>query len=94
MEWMHISVLILAGSGAEIPPSTGTVYSERFSTIEACEADLIQMRLNANGTARKVKTGGVFVSGDYEQLVVSTPVNLVGYGKGISHISCIPVSGN
>ena len=94
MEWMHVGVLILAGSGADVPPSTSTGYSERFPTIEACEADLIQMRLNANGTATKVKTSGVFVSEDYNQVVVSAPVNLTGYGKGTYHFSCIPISGD
>ena len=94
MEWMHIGVLILTVSGADVGPSTGTVSSQRFPTIEACEAELIKMRLNTSVTATRVETSGVFVSGDYNQVVLSVPVNLTGYGKGTYHFSCIPISGD
>ena len=94
MEWIHVGVLILAGSGADVPPSTHTVNSQRFHTIEACESALIQTRLLEIGIATKVKTSGVFVTEDYNQVVVSAPVNLTGYGKGTDHFSCIPISGD
>ena len=89
---MQIGVLILAGFDAEAMPSTSTVHSARFPTIESCEANLIKMRLLGTSTAGRTKTSGVFVEGDYKQVVVSSPVNLEGYGKGVIYYSCIPVS--
>lgn len=91
MEWIQIAVLILAGSGSEIPPSTSTIYTKTFSSIMECEANLVDMRLNSvSSTAKRVKTNGI--DGDYKQIVVTTPVNLTGYGEGLSHSSCIPIS--
>ena len=90
MEWIQIAVLILAGSGSEIPPSTSTIHTKTFSSIMECEANLVDMRLHSGSTAKRVKTNGL--GGDYKQIVVTTPVNLTGFGEGLSHYSCIPIS--
>jgi len=92
MEWIQIGVLILAGTGSDVTPSTSTIYSETFSTLEMCEGDILRMRLHENSSVKKMKTSSVFAKDEYKQIVVSSPVNLVGYGKGIMHYSCIPVS--
>tara|TARA_B110000003_G_C16298758_1_gene397946 strand:+ start:289 stop:567 length:279 start_codon:yes stop_codon:yes gene_type:complete len=90
MEWIQIAVLILAGSGSELPPSTSTIYTKTFSSIMECEANLVDMRLHSGSNAKRVKTSGI--GGEYEQIVVTTPVNLTGFGEGLSHYSCIPIS--
>ena len=91
MEWIQIGVLILSGFGEEVIPSTRTISSIRYPTIDLCEADLTRMRLNVEASASRVKTSGVFMEDDYEQIVVSSPVQLLAYGKGVIHHSCIPI---
>ena len=92
MEWIQIGVLILAGTGSNVTPSTSTKYSETFSTLEMCEGDIRRMLFNENSSVKKMKTSSVFVEDEYKQIVVSKPVNLVGYGEGIIHFSCVPIS--
>jgi len=92
MEWIQIGVLILAGTGSNVTPSTSTGYSETFSTLEMCEGDILRMRFHENSSVKKMKTRSVFEEDGYKQIVVSTPVNLVGYGEGVIHYSCIPIS--
>ena len=93
MEWMHIAVFILAGAAATDPPSTRTIGSERFATLELCERRLLSERLNGDAIATRVKTNSLFVDGDYKQIVITGPVNF-GLGQGIHHYSCIPISGD
>ena len=92
MEWIQIGVLILAGTGSNVTPSTSTGYSETFSTLEMCEGDILRMLFNENSSVKKMKTSSVFVEDEYKQIVVSKPVNLVGYGEGVIHFSCVPIS--
>lgn len=90
IEWIQIGVIMLLGSESFDAPSTATIYSVNFPTQNECEADLIKMRLGSDSVLRKIKTNGVFVTGNYEQLVVTTPINLKGLGKGYTHYSCVP----
>lgn len=90
IHWVQLGVFYLAGSLAETPPSTATSYSETFATQSECEIKLIDLRLLGNAIATKVKTSSVLVGGHYEQLVVTKPVNLVDFGEGFGHFSCIP----
>ena len=53
---------------------------------------ILRMRLHENSSVKKMKTSGVFTEDEYKQIVVSSSVNLVGYGEGIIHYSCIPIS--
>lgn len=92
IHWVQIGVFYMAGSLAETPPSTATLYSETFATQSECEINLIDLRLLGNATATKIKTFGALVEGHYEQLVVTTPVNLADFGEGFVHFSCIPFS--
>ena len=92
MEWMHIAVFILAGSAATDPPSTMTVLSTRFATLKLCESDLLDTRLSEDAVATSVKASGLFVDGDYRQIIITRPVSY-GLGQGFHHYSCIPVSG-
>lgn len=92
MEWMHIAVFILAGSAATDPPSTRTIETTRFATLELCERSLLSGRLSGDAIATRVKTNSLFVDGGYKQIVITVPVNF-GLGQGVHHYSCIPVSG-
>ena len=91
MEWILIGVLIFAGTGSDVIPITKTIDSRTYPTIEMCEGEIIRMRFGEDDSAKKIKTDSVFVDGEYEQIIVSSPINLTGYGKGIIHYSCIPI---
>ena len=89
--WIQIGALSLAGNMVDTAPSTSTVFSETFKSQDECEADMMKMRLSKDSSATRVKTSGVFVDGDYNQITISMPVNLTGYGKGFIHFSCVPL---
>jgi|TARA_B100000768_G_C11045798_1_gene276203 hypothetical protein len=93
MEWMQISVIILVGAIADDPPSTSMAYSKIFDTMKVCEDDLFENRLTGDRIAKRVRTSGVFLDGDYQQLVVSGPVDLLEFGEGFIHFSCVPTLG-
>ena len=68
------------------------INSIKTDKLEMCEGDILRMRFHENSSVKKMKTRSVFEEDGYKQIVVSTPVNLVGYGEGVIHYSCIPIS--
>jgi len=85
MEWIQIAVIILSAT-----PSAQTINPETFSTIETCEGDLMRTFINEDSSTKKMKT--MSFNGFSEQIVITKPFNVEGYGKGSMHYSCIPIS--